>query len=754
MATISTMDTKAPPSLSNTQKIDWRHWKDRLATVSITMGGLSVLAALLLIFFYLLVEIMPLFRPAELQSAHAYPVPAIAANSPPLLLAVEEQAEVAMRLDQSGRVIFYNVADGALISDVQLPIPADKTITAFALDTDQNHVFALGLNDGSVIVARHNYKLSYPNNKRVITPSIDYPQGQEPLLLADAAIRELAIRTGDSGMLMVANIDNALVGKSWTREEDFMTEEITTTEKNLQMPIVDIKSTRLLLTTDKKWLYDISDSGTYRLIDMTKLKVVDSGRLFTNADLTSSQLLLGGNSILVGNSRGEVSQWFVLRREGEQPRLQKLRTFAEHNDAVQLIAPEQRRKGFLTMDSDGRLGVYYATSMRQLAEATIPSTASSAAIAIATSPRADLIMLETADKQLKTWTLHNEHPEVSWSVLWEKVWYEGYPEPDYIWQSSAANNDFEPKFSFSPLAFGTLKAAFYAMLMAAPLAICAAIYTANFMAPALRTRIKPLIELMAGLPTVIIGFFAGLWLAPYMETHLPGIFCVFLFLPFSILLFAYLWDLLPRKWRRQIPDGWHVIILLPFIVLVIALCLGSSIEVEKLLFGGDMRMWLTNDMGISFDQRNALVVGMAMGFAVIPNIFSIAEDAIFSVPKHLTVGSLALGATPWQTLIGVVLPTASPGIFSALMIGMGRAVGETMIVLMATGNTPIMDANIFEGMRTLASNIAVEIGETEVASTHFRVLFLAAFVLFLFTFVINTIAEVVRQRLRVRYGSL
>jgi phosphate transport system permease protein len=100
------------------------------------------------------------------------------------------------------------------------------------------------------------------------------------------------------------------------------------------------------------------------------------------------------------------------------------------------------------------------------------------------------------------------------------------------------------------------------------------------------------------------------------------------------------------------------------------------------------------------------------------------------------------------------MPTASPGIFSALMIGMGRAVGETMIVLMATGNTPIMDANIFEGMRTLAANIAVEIGETEVASSHYRILFLAAFVLFMFTFFVNTIAETVRQRLRLRYGNL
>src|SRR5690606_18721035 len=115
------------------------------------------------------------------------------------------------------------------------------------------------------------------------------------------------------------------------------------------------------------------------------------------------------------------------------------------------------------------------------------------------------------------------HPEISWSSLWSKVWYESYSEPDYVWQSSAANNDFEPKFSLTPLSFGTLKAAFYAMLVAAPLAICAAIYTAYFMAPALRRKVKPLIELMEALPTVILGFLAGLWLAPFIEGHLPGL---------------------------------------------------------------------------------------------------------------------------------------------------------------------------------------------------------------------------------------
>ena len=211
---------------------------------------------------------------------------------------------------------------------------------------------------------------------------------------------------------------------------------------------------------------------------------------------------------------------------------------------------------------------------------------------------------------------------------------------------------------------------------------------------------------------------------------------------------------MPLGIRTLVPDGWHAAILVPVVCLLGYLSFAVNDQMELLLFGGDMRAWITTELGIPFDQRNALVVGIAMGLAVIPTIFSISEDAIFSVPKHLTYGSLALGATPWQTLVGVVMPTASPGIFSGLMIGMGRAVGETMIVLMATGNTPIMDANIFEGMRTLAANIAVEVPEAEVDSTHYRVLFLAAFVLFMFTFIVNTLAEIVRQRLRIKYGSL
>jgi phosphate transport system permease protein len=150
----------------------------------------------------------------------------------------------------------------------------------------------------------------------------------------------------------------------------------------------------------------------------------------------------------------------------------------------------------------------------------------------------------------------------------------------------------------------------------------------------------------------------------------------------------------------------------------------------------------------TYVQRNALVVGFVMGFAIIPIIYTISEDALSSVPDHLRSASLGAGATPWQTAVRIIIPTAMSGLFSAIMIGLGRAVGETMIVLMAAGNTPVMEWNIFNGFRTLSANIAVELPEAVRNSTHYRTLFLAALVLFVMTFILNTIAELIRMRFR------
>jgi len=514
---------------------------------------------------------------------------------------------------------------------------------------------------------------------------------------------------------------------------------------------------QMFIGGDQRWLYFISSNGLIRTLDLIAARNGQSNEFGIEMFLTEGGVrptqvvfLLGGISLLVADDAGNVAQWFLSREEG-QTRLQKVREFSPSAEPILKMTPEQRRKNFVSIDGQGSLSIYNTTAHRAVFSQDI-SNAQPRLIAL--SPRGDGLLLETSEGAVGFWEVHNEHPEVSWSVLWEKVWYEGYSEPEYIWQSSASSNEFEPKYSLVPLSFGTLKAAFYAMLLAAPLAICGAIFTGYFMAPVMRRKVKPLIELMEALPTVVLGFLAGLWLAPFVEKNLLGIFSILIILPLSILGASFAWTQLPRKIRESVPDGWEAGILIPVIIVFSYLSFAVAVPIENIFFGGDMRFWITNDLGVSYDQRNAMVVGFAMGFAVIPTIFSIAEDAIFTVPKQLTYGSLALGATPWQSLQRVVLPTASPGIFSALMIGMGRAVGETMIVLMATGNTPIMDINIFEGMRTLAANIAVEIPESEVDSTHYRILFLAALVLFMFTFMFNTVAEIVRQRLRTKYSTI
>jgi phosphate transport system permease protein len=180
----------------------------------------------------------------------------------------------------------------------------------------------------------------------------------------------------------------------------------------------------------------------------------------------------------------------------------------------------------------------------------------------------------------------------------------------------------------------------------------------------------------------------------------------------------------------------------------------AAAPLERAVFGGDLIRYLHSEFGIRYDQRNGLVVGLALGFAVIPVIFTIAEDACSGVPATLVQAARALGATRWQAATRLVVPAASPGLFAAIMLGLGRAVGETMIVLMAAGNTPILDPSPFNGMRTMSAAIAFEIPEAPVGGTLFRVLFLTGFLLFGLSLVFTTVAEAVGRRLRRRYASL
>jgi phosphate transport system permease protein len=291
------------------------------------------------------------------------------------------------------------------------------------------------------------------------------------------------------------------------------------------------------------------------------------------------------------------------------------------------------------------------------------------------------------------------------------------------------------------------------MILAVPLAVMGAVYTAMFMHPHLRAIVKPSIEIMAALPSVVLGFLAGLWFAPLLEKIFPAVVAGTLLLPVVIGLVCLLWQILPRSLAGLDKYGIDLLVIMVAVVVTVGMCLALNSSIEAVVFGGNYKQWLTDNFGLVYDQRNAIVISFAMGFAVIPIIFSIAEDSLSNVPRHLIAGSLALGATQWQTLTRLVLVSASPGIFSALMIGFGRAVGETMIVLMATGNTPILDWSVFNGFRTLSANIAVEMPEAPHGGTLYRVLFLSGLILFAFTFSINTMAEVIRQRLREKYSQ-
>lgn len=725
-----------------------RAFKDRFARYSITMGGLMVLMTLLMIFGYLLYVVEPVFRDASIELQHQQKIDG---NSNVVATGSDELNEIAYYYTDNGQLHFYPLIETSPAkSTVDLPLTPQQSIASIA---GVNSDVAFGLSDGSLLISQPAFTLSFTDIGRRISPKVRYPLGEESLAIDpnQQPLVQLAFQRDEEQVSAIAlTQDHRLMLATLVAEENFMTEEIEWGTEINELKGIPTTVNKLQITPDQRLLFVLSGKQLY-IYDLAggnynaPRQVVEISE--PGAQVTDISLMSGGSSILVGNSNGVISQWFETKTDRGR-RLMKVRQFAIEGN-VEKIKAEPFRKTFAVLNDKGDIRLFHSTSDADLLDEPLVNKATD----LQFSPRNNALIFTTKDS-IDFYKLENEHPEVTWSALWQEVWYEGYPEPDYVWQSTSASDDFEPKLSLVPISFGTIKAALYAMLFAVPLAIAGAIYTAYFMPPSLRKVVKPTVETMEALPTVILGFLAGLWLAPIVEEYLPFVFLIIFVIPATIVLFAFIHHKLPKKWRNRFNEEYSTLMLIPVIILAAMACYGLSPMIENQLMGGDARMFISNELGIDFDQRNALIVGIAMGFAVIPTIFSITEDAIFSVPQHLSNGSLALGATRWQTLIGVVLLTASPGIFSAVMMGLGRAVGETMIVLMATGNTPIMDWNIFEGMRTLSANIAVEMPESEVGSTHYRVLFLAAFVLFVFTFFFNTVAELVRQRLRDKYGSL
>ena len=832
-----------------------------------------MIVAVLGILVFLVEETLPLFRSGTTTGEHTYSLQGPAEDV--LGVRVDEYKTLAFFLTKQGKGSLSHAKTGFPLHPVVLDLEG-RELTALAFTPDRTYV-VFGFSDGSVRFGALEFAteiLSPENLPQGLTRINDQdstdgstvftkiPGNQFRKVSFSLTLDKEFIPVSESGKPLVA-LAYHVSGQAERQarafvaldEEGVPSLNLVTSRINLltgerraqvtrtQLPPLPqgVKPHAISLTEKADQVVVAEKTGTvfrYNTADLNAPMLAETVRVVPDSStLTSFGYLLGGQSLVVGGSDGSLNIFFLLKKEGADTKdgqaLQLTRRFDRLPSSPVLFEPAIMGKNFAVADAKGNLFVYHGTSQKLLVQ--LPSDAKTREYrTILLSPRMDGLLALQGDGRVRFWEFSVPHPETTVRTLFRKVWYEGYPEPTYTWQSSAMSEDYEPKFSLIPLIFGTIKAAFYSLLFAIPIAILGAIYTSEFVNLKVRAIVKPTMEMMASLPSVVLGFVAALVMAPVVETWIAAVLLVFIVVPVSLMVAAYLWQMIPLRIALRIQGSpkFFATVLVVVSAIYGAVKLGDWFE--GVFFMGDFRAWVNGVVGgaepmlfllalpLSFVvisvfvsrfygrafalvmkrisqfraallemgrwvgsallavlcslaiakilallgldvrgtfvdtyvQRNTLIVGFAMGFAVIPIIYTIAEDALNAVPEHLRAASLGCGATPWQTAIYVVLPTAVSGVFSAIMIGMGRAVGETMIVVMATGNTPIIDMNIFNGLRALSATIAVELPEAVKGGTLYRILFLSGLVLFAMTFVINTVAEVIRLRFRKRAMQL
>jgi phosphate transport system permease protein len=731
----------------------------------ITVGGVGIITVVLGIFVFILWQVLPLFRGARVTELRAVALPAAEYRA----LGLDEYGETALLVDAHGNVTLADLAGDGGLQPLPLTLGEPVEITAVHYDPARNEL-VLGTRDGRLADVTVAFQSKTDGGRRVTVAEL-HPGPWLPVGRPGFPIRRLA--WADAGDFKLAAAVQEVDGRTELHAAVLAQErtlfgagEITVRRAEQLAPQTAAEWTFVLVNHRADALVAATRAGevSYFVREDDALRLRQTFKPFGDLPqpgIARMEFLLG-DVTLVLCSEGGVNRLFSLfvPPGGTERLFGRTKTFPDLDGADEgapvVFAASQRNKAFLLGRGVGA-SLRYATTEAVRWEQRFPETLTHAAF---NGKYSRFALLDRAHT-LHVFALHDPHPEASWRAFFGKVWYEGADRPKYEWQSSGGSDDFEPKLSLVPLIVGTLKGTLYAMVFAVPVALLAALYVSQFAHPHFRAFFKPVMEIMASLPSVVLGFLGALWLAPLIEERVPSVLAVLVLVPLTALGCGAVWSALPIRLRARIRPGFEFVAFAPLFAL--ALWAGWQLGpwLERALFVvtdpatgarvADFRLWWPQFTGAPFEQRNSLVVGFVMGFAVIPIIFTIAEDALSNVPATLRSGSLALGASRWQTAWRIVLPTASAGIFSALMVGLGRAVGETMIVVMATGNTPILDFNLFSGMRTLSANIAVELPEAPHHGTLYRTLFLGAMVLFVMTFLVNTLAEVLRQRLRERY---
>ncbi|GAB4180626.1 MAG: hypothetical protein OHK0024_19340 [Thalassobaculales bacterium] len=842
---------------------------DMIADKVITYGGLSVILAVFGIMIFLAEVVVPLFTGSTVDGRSAGDRPAIGHA---IFDRVDEYKTLSIQVADDGKISAFHIATGKPVDTPDFDFGGARATAHAAAFGHPDMIF--GFADGSVRLVKLNVTVRIlpgdqmpegltPLDARDLTDGrsiysritgnqirqVSVALSQEPaqVIAAGKAIRALDYRIGGTverptQSFVSVDDDNVLRISRAEARRNLLTGRTTISLSTSQLPPLPAgaRPVFLQMTTQADQVYVGGEDGTIHRYDTRDLAapVLAERRdlLPGTVRLTMLKFLNGDQSLTVGGSDGTVDVYFLLPRAenaGSDGRtLVRAHRLEPQPGAIIAMDISSRAKTFVTADDRGNVWLRHSTSEQVLAK--LPGPPAERIEAVALAPRDNGVLVLTEGDRYVAWDVSIPHPETTFASIFGKVWYEGYDGPEYTWQSSSGTDSFEPKLSLVPLIFGTLKATVYALLFAVPVALGAAIYTSEFVHHSVRAVVKPAMEMMASLPSVVLGFIAALILAPLVEAWLSAVLLAAFLLPFALILAARLWQMLPAP--VALKYGGLTKFAAMFLVLGLAaqLSVWLSFSFERAFFAGDVKAWANGDIGSdaplmtlvlmpvaafalsrliqpvteallpmpgngaprwrqgavealrwllllaaaaiaafllaslliavglglrggvvdTYVQRNTLVVGFAMGFAVIPIIYTIAEDALNAVPEHLRGASLACGATPWQTAIGVVLPTAVSGVFAAVMVGLGRAVGETMIVVMAAGNTPVLEWNIFNGLRALSANIAVELPEAVRDDTLYRMLFLAALTLFVMTFVVNTLAEMVRLRFRKRAASL